>query len=159
VTEVCRNRKLTSGFTLLEIMVVMVIASLILTLVPPLFSGAISGTKFKGATRDLAITLRETRSLAINHNTEQLVRLDLGTPSYQVGNSKILKLPDRVHMTVQVVTGENIPEGTQHVVRFFPDGSSSGEMITLSEGNHAYYLQLNWLTGGITISEGSLHGG
>jgi len=135
-------------------MVVLVIAGLILTLLPPLFTGAIAGTNFKGAARNLAITLRETRSQAIIHNTEQQVRLDLETPYYQVGNNKILRLPDSVHMDVQLVTGANAPEMRQHVVRFFPDGSCSGEMITLSEGSHAYYLQLNWLTGSITVTEG-----
>ena len=43
----------------------------------------------------------------------------------------------------------------ERTLRFFPDGSSSGELITLSGGNRAYYLQLNWLTGSITITEGS----
>lgn len=140
-------------------MVVLVIAGLILTLVPPLFTGAISGTKLKSAARNLAITLRETRSHAIIHNTEQRVRLDLETPYYQVGNNKILRLPDSVHLDVQLVTGANAPEMRHHILRFFPDGSCSGEMITLSEGSQAYYLQLNWLTGSITITEGSHHDG
>lgn len=146
--------KSTSGFTLLEMMVVLVIAGLMLALVPPLFSGAVSGTKLKGSARDLAIALRETRSLAIMHNTEQLVRLDLETPRYRIGNGKPLLLPDGVDMAVQTVTGAGAADRTQHVVRFFPDGSCSGEMITLSGGSHAYHLQLGWLTGRITITEG-----
>jgi general secretion pathway protein H len=149
-----RNLKTASGFTLLEIMVVMVIAGLMIALVPPLFSSAVSGTRLKGSARDLAIVLRETRSKAIIHNTEQLVHLDLKEPRYRVGNGKIRALPENVDMAVEVVTGARIEETAQHVLRFFPDGSSSGELITLSGGNRAYYLQLNWLTGSITITEG-----
>ena len=145
--------KSTRGFTLLEMMVVLVIAGLMLALVPPLFSGAVSGTKLKGSARDLAIALRETRSQAIMRNPEQLVLLDLETPRYRVGNDKPLLLPDGVAMAVETVTGAGEASMTQHVVRFFPDGSSSGEMITLSGGNLAYHLQLNWLTGNITITE------
>ena len=151
--------KTASGFTLLEIMVVMVIAGLMIALVPPLFSSAVSGTKLKGSARDLAIVLRETRSKAIIHNTEQLVHLDLEEPRYRVGNGKIQALPENVDMAVEVVTGARIEETAKHVLRFFPDGSSSGELITLSGGNRAYYLQLNWLTGSITITEGLANAG
>jgi len=150
----CQSFKTASGFTLLEIMVVMVIAGLMIALVPPLFSSAVSGTKLKGSARDLAIVLRETRSKAIIHNTEQLVHLDLKQPRYRVGNGKIQALPENVGMAVEVVTGARIEETAKHVLRFFPDGRSSGELITLSGGNRAYYLQLNWLTGSITITEG-----
>ena len=155
----CRAFTTARGFTLLEIMVVMVIAGLMIALVPPLFSGAVSGTKLKGSARDLAIVLRETRSKAIIHNTEQLVHLDLKQPRYRVGNGKPRALPENVDMAVEVVTGANIEEEAQHVLRFFPDGSSSGELITLSGGNRAYYLQLNWLTGSITITEGLVDAG
>jgi general secretion pathway protein H len=147
------------GFTLLEIMVVMLIAGLMIALVPPLFSGAVSGTRLKGSTRDLAIVLRETRSRAIIHNTEQLVHLDLKEPRYRVGNGKPQALPEDVDMAVQVITGAYLEEEAKHVVRFFPDGSSSGELITLSGGNRAYHLQMNWLTGSITITEGLVDAG
>ena len=150
-----RNLKTASGFTLLEIMVVMVIAGLMIALVPPLFSSAVSGTKLKGSVRDLAMVLRETRSKAIIHNTEQLVHLDLKEPRYRVGNGKIQALPENVDMAVEVVTGARIEETAQHVLRFFPDGSSSGELITLRGSNRTYHLQLNWLTGSIDITEGS----
>ena len=156
MTGECQNFKSTSGFTLLEMMVVLVIASLMFTLVPPLFSGAVSGTRLKGSARDLAVVLRETRSRAIIRNTEQLVHLDLESPRYRSGNGKPQTMPEGMAMTVEVVTGANTAGLTKHVVRFFPDGSSSGELITLSSGNHAYYLQLNWLTGSITITEGAL---
>jgi len=133
---------------------VLVIAGLMLALVPPLFSGAVSGTQLKGSARDLAIALRETRGQAIMRNTEQLVLLDLETPRYRVGNGKPQSLPEDVAMAVELITGARVTDVTQHLVRFFPDGSSSGELITLSGDNHAYHLQLDWLTGSITITEG-----
>jgi general secretion pathway protein H len=147
------------GFTLLEIMVVLVIVGLMVALVPPLFSGAVSGTKLKGSARDLAVALRETRSQAIIHNNEQLVHLDLETPRYRIGNGKIQALPADVAIAVETITGERVDPRAQHVLRFFPDGSSSGELVTLSGGDRAYHLQLNWLTGTITITEGVVNAG
>jgi len=154
VNKVRQGFKSTRGFTLLEIMVVMIIAALMVALVPPLFSGAVSGTKLKGSARDLAVALRETRSQAIIHNSEKLVHLDLESPRYRVGNTKPQALPANVVMAVETITGERVAEMSQHVVHFYPDGSSSGELITLSGGNQAYHLQLNWLTGSIAITEG-----
>ena len=142
----------TRGFTLLEIMVVMIIASLMIALVPPLFSAAVSGTQLKGSVRDLAIVMRETRSKAIITNTEQLVHLDLEASHYRVGNGKALTLPDDAVIAIQLITGTYVPKETlKHVVRFFPDGSSSGELITLSSGNNRYHLQLDWLTGNVRM--------
>lgn len=151
--------KSARGFTLLEIMVVMIIAGLMVALVPPLFSGAVSGTRLKGSARDLAVALRETRSQAIIRNSEQLVHLDLESPRYRIGNAKPRALPADVVMDVETITGERVDQMSQHVVRFYPDGSSSGELITLIGGNQAYHLQLNWLTGSITITEGMTDAG
>ena len=132
----------------------MVIAALMIALVPPLFSNAVSGTKLKGSARDLAIALRETRSKAIIHNREQRVYLDLETPRYRIGDDKPQQLPDNVEIKVGLITGDYISDNAKHVVHFFPDGSSSGELISLSGDDRAYHLQLNWLTGAISITEG-----
>jgi general secretion pathway protein H len=159
VNAVRQGFKSARGFTLLEIMVVMIIAGLMVALVPPLFSGAVSGTRLKGSARDLAVALRETRSQAIIRNSEQLVHLDLESPRYRIGNAKPRALPADVVMDVETITGERVDQMSQHVVRFYPDGSSSGELITLIGGNQAYHLQLNWLTGSITITEGMTDAG
>ena len=149
-----RNSRATSGFTLMEILVVMVIAGLMIALVPPLFSGAVSGTKLKGSVRDLAVILRETRSQAIITNSEQVVQLDLENARYRVANGKPRTLPEGIEIAVELISGARLEDSAQHLLRFFPDGSSSGELITFSGGNRAYQLHLNWLTGSITINEG-----
>ena len=149
-----RNSRATSGFTLMEILVVMVIAGLMIALVPPLFSGAVSGTKLKGSVRDLAVILRETRSQAIITNREQVVQLDLETARYRVADGKPRTLPEGIEIAVELISGARLEDSAQHLLRFFPDGSSSGELITFSGGNRAYQLHLNWLTGSITINEG-----
>lgn len=151
--------KSNSAFTLLEILVVMVIAGLMVALVPPLFSGAVSGAKIKGSARDFAIALRESRSKAIIQNNEQRIHLDLKNHQYQINKGKPLKLPVNVTMDVQLITGTKIENIDKHVIHFFPDGSSSGELITLSGANQVYHLHLNWLTGNIRISTGADNAG
>ena len=142
------------GFTLLEILVVMVIASMMVALVPPLFSGAVTGAKIKGAARDLAVAMRESRSRAILSGSEQQLSLNLGQGHYVAGNQKPEALPAEMTIDIQQITGAHVEDNEEYVLRFFADGSTSGELITLKSGNRAYRLQLDWLTGAITIQEG-----
>jgi general secretion pathway protein H len=133
VTGTRAGRGGVAGFTLLEMLVVMVIASLMIALVPPMFSGAVSGTRIKGSARDLAITLRESRSRAIIYNIEQRVHLDMENQRYRVGDGEATALPEGVSIDI--------------------------ELITLRGGKHVWQLHLNWLTGNITINVGDSDAG
>ena len=152
---ICKSNigKYPGGFTLLELLVVMVIIGLMVTLVPPLFSSAVPGARLKGAARDLTAGLRYARSQAITHNTEMVVRLNLDPPKYTIGSEQPRALPEDIRMTVTSAATENTLPVTHHVLQFYPDGSSNGSRITLS-GNHlAYHLDVDWLTGRIGITE------
>ena len=141
------------GFTLLEILVVLIIATLLFTLVPPLFSGALPGVRLKGAARDLAVVLRETRSRAIVSNTEQTLLLDTETPSYRAGNGKPVSLPGGISLNLQPNEGITTLTATRQSLRFYPDGSSSGGRIILRGESRGYRLDVDWLTGNIRIEE------
>jgi general secretion pathway protein H len=139
------------GFTLLELLVVLLIVSLLLALVPPLFSGAVPGAKLKAAARDLAVALRLARNQSITHNVETQVHLNLESPAYAIGSQAPRALPAGVELKVASASGQSVAQTTRHVVRFFSDGSSSGTLITLSRGKRSYRLQVGWLTGKVTI--------
>jgi len=157
VSERIRPFRPQGGFTLLEILVVLMIATFMFTLVPPLFSGALPGVRLKGAARDLTVTLRDTRSRAIISNAEQILHLDMETRVYRVGNGKSVTLPEGTTLTLQPHAGETGPDTDQHTLRFYPDGSSSGGQITLQGDNRAYQLDVDWLTGNIRIEEVATH--
>ena len=101
------------GFTLLEMMVVLVIAGLLFALTPPLFTGAVSGTRLKGLARDLVTMMRETRSQAIIRNAEQQMYLDTEARHYRAGDNRVLHLPEGVTMTVQPATAPDDPAQQQ----------------------------------------------
>jgi general secretion pathway protein H len=145
----------SGGFTLLELLVVMVIIALLMALVPPLFSGAVPGARLKGAARDLAVELRYARSHAITRNQDMEVRLDLEPPAYAVAGRPPRPLPEGVKMQVVSARRERGLQPASHRVQFYPDGSSSGTRITLSGGNRSYRISVDWLTGRIDIAESS----
>ena len=141
------------GFTLLELLVVLLIVSLLIALVPPLFSGAVPGTKLKAAVRDLAVTLRLARNQSITHDVETQVYLNLDPPAYAIGNEAPRSLPAGIELKVATAPGQSEAQTSRHVVRFFSDGSSSGTLMTLSRGKRSYDLHVGWLSGRVTIIE------
>ena len=60
-TTQCRTR----GFTLLELMIVIVIIGIVLALSPPLFSAGVTSAEQRAVARSVAQTLRFARSEAI----------------------------------------------------------------------------------------------
>ena len=141
------------GFTLLELLVVMLIVGLLVALVPPLFSGAVPGAKLKAAVRDLAVTLRLARNQSITRDVETQVYLNLESPAYAIGKQAPRAFPAGVELKVPPVPGQGALAAKRHVVRFFSDGSSSGTLITLSRGARSYDIHVGWLTGRVTIIE------
>ena len=141
------------GFTLLELLVVLLVVSLLIALVPPLFSGAVPGAKLKAAVRDLAVTLRLARNQSITRDVETQVYLNLESPAYAIGKQVPRALPAGVEIKVASASEQSAAQTTRYVVRFFSDGSSNGTLITLSRGKRSYDLHVGWLTGRVTIIE------
>lgn len=147
-------RRRAGGFTLLEILVVLVIITLLLTVVPPMLSGALGTVKLRAAARDMAAGLGRARSAAINSQKEATLVVDVESRSYRVsGEPKVSQLPD--HVAVKLYTAKSeLQSDSKGAIRFFPDGSSTGGRVTLSHGDLAYLVDVDWLTGRVRILEG-----
>ena len=143
------GRSRADGFTLLELLAVLVLVMLVMTLVPPLLSGAIPGARLKGAAHDLTATLRHTRRQSITRNTELVVRLSPEEARYRVGRGRPTPLPDGVRLSVRGLMDTGLPASEPHLLWFFPDGSSSGARIQLFDHKGGYRLDVDWLTGGV----------
>lgn len=142
----------SGGFTLLELLVVLLIASLVVGLIPPLFSAAVPGAQLKGAARDLASALRETRNLAVTHNREMDVLLNLESSEYST-NGYTETLPKGITLGIRSPASGARLYPAQQRVRFYPDGSATAARITLSRDGQVYELALDWLIGRVRITE------
>ena len=81
------------GFTLVELMVVLVIISLMLALVGTSISRSISGAEMRESARKVAASLRYTRTKAILSKSEQVFTLDTETGAYQAADRPPEELP------------------------------------------------------------------
>ena len=140
------------GFTLFELLVVIALISLLLAVIPLAFPKAIEQTKLRGATRELANALKVARSRAVSGVREIPVALDVQSRVYAVDESQqSLDLPADAHM---VLTTAGVEQTSTHAgaIRSFPDGSSTGGRIALSLRNTQYVVDVNWLSGRVTIT-------
>lgn len=147
-----QRKRSQNGFTLVEIMVVLAISALILGLVPPLLSNAIAVTKVKSASRELAVNLKQARNESVEKQAETTLTLNIDSYQYSLGKQQaILSLPEDVSLKLITAKSEQLSDSSGQI-RFFPDGSSTGGQIKLSYQKQNILVDVNWLTGKVTIT-------
>jgi general secretion pathway protein H len=141
-----RFRRLSRGFTLVELLVVLVIASLVLALVGTSISRSISGAEMRTAARKLAASLRYTRTRAIISKSEQVFLVDIDNHSYTAAERNPVELPEGMNVQLNTARSELTSE---HVggIRFYPDGGSTGGYVLLEANKRIYRINVGWLTG------------
>jgi len=135
-----------SGFTLVELMFVMVIIALMMGLVATSMSSSISSAEARAASRKLVASLRYTRTRAILDKSEKVLLVDIENRSYQAPGRKLVKLPEGVELTITTARSELTSEAVAGI-RFFPDGGSTGGHIELLINGREYRINVAWLTG------------
>ena len=141
------NRSRDRGFTLVELIVVLVIMVMAAAITGPNLVRGMASVKLKSAVRDVASALRHSRTYAVITARESEFHLDLEKNSYRVsGKKKIYRLSDSIRL--KLVTAESEITGDEEgVIRFFSDGSSTGGRVTLEADERKYHIDVNWLTG------------
>jgi general secretion pathway protein H len=142
------------GFTLLELLLVLVIAASGYALVVRFQTGGVSGVELKSAARAVAAGLREARGAAIVTQESAALTLDLDRRSMEVsGGARPRSLPQRLDLKLYTAQSE-IVDDKRGSIRFYPDGSSTGGRVTLASGERKLLVDVDWLTGRVSIKEG-----
>lgn len=138
------------GFTLLETLVVLVILALALAVVVPAVGRGL-GTSLNEVARDMHTGLRKARSQAVNLQHSTLFVLDLEAHAFRVGADPARSIPPGFELHARTASREM--RNGQASIRFYPDGSSSGGRLGLSEGDAYVWLDVDWLTGRVSQVE------
>jgi general secretion pathway protein H len=137
-----------SGFTLIEVIAVMLIVALVASLAVTMMPGT-GRAGLKAVTLQTASLLRRERLGAILTGRDREVSLD-GERRILVGDSgDIVALPRDI--TLDLLGVDALWSGRQAVVRFHPDGASTGVVMKLSREKAGYEIRVNWYTGGVAI--------
>lgn len=145
-----RNVRHARGFTLVELLVVLVIASLVLALVGTSISRSISGAEMRTAARKLAASLRYTRTRAIISKSEQVFLVDTEERSYTAAGREPVTLPGEMEVQLTTARSELTSENVGGI-RFYPDGGSTGGSVELESNGRIYTVNVVWLTGEASV--------
>lgn len=155
-----------SGFTLLELLVVLFIAGALAALVPPVVSAVVPGVKARVAALDLAATLRDARNRAVTGSQTIDVKFDFEKSTYAVAGAAANELPRGMAVALLDFSGYGIEdrhaagtlrEARTYTLRFFADGSSNGIRARLGSESGGYVVAVDWLLGRVTITEAERH--
>jgi general secretion pathway protein H len=141
-----------AGFSLIEIVVVMILIGLILSALSISVSGGLDGVRVRRAGRDLVAALRYTRGQAIVTQREQTLALDVEQRSYLAPKRPETKLPGNMELRLLTAANEQLSE-TRGAIRFYPDGSSTGGKVRLISGEREWHVEVAWLTGEVRLRE------
>jgi general secretion pathway protein H len=145
-----RTARSTRGFTLVEMMVVLVIIALMMALVGTSISRNISGAEMRTAASKVAASLRYTRTQAILKKSEQVFLVDTEKLTYKAGDREAEELPEGMKMELNTARSELTSE-TAGGIRFYPDGGSTGGNVRLEANGRIYRVNVAWLTGEASV--------
>lgn len=142
-----RNER-KAGFTLVESVAVMLIIALVASLSITMMPGS-GRARLKAVTLETAALLRRERLGAMLTGRERHVSLD-GERRVLIGDGgDVVAIPRDV--TVDVLGVTELRTDRFAIVRFHPDGASTGAVLKLSREKAEYEIRVNWYTGGVAI--------
>lgn len=141
-----------SGFTLLELLVVLAIGALLVGLVPPQFERLRASAQYRDCLRNVMLTLRQARQQATDRGEAVTFRVDLNGRHYGIVGQAVHDFPDSLEVRTTVGTRDGTPNdpGRADIV-FLPDGGATGGSIELARANGGgVRVRVDWLLGQIT---------
>ena len=143
----------SGGFTLIELLAVLFIGALIYAVVLGVPMRGTSMADLKAAARSVASGLRQAQSIAMATRRDALLTVDLDSREFQVsGHEGARALPKDLEISLYTAQTEVASE-RRGSIRFYPDGSSTGGRITLAAGERKYLVDVDWLTGRVSIGD------
>ncbi len=148
-----------TGFTLFELLVVLLIIGLISSLSLPYLFGRMGRMNLKSAAKSIAASLRYARTLAASEKTQYLALFDFEKHSFSIVSEKktddvkVYHLPEGVRFQKAKSGTESVQSGIFRIY-FFPNGSASGGEVVLSdEKGRQYAIQVQFITGVTELKE------
>ena len=140
----------SGGFTLIEVLVVLIILALTMAVVVPAINRGL-GMSLGDVARDVQIGLRKARSDAVTQQQSQVFSLDTQRREFQIPGRAATQLPEGIELTAKIAQSE--AQNGKAAVRFYPDGSSTGGQIGVQQGDSQLVINIDWLTGRVSLVE------
>jgi general secretion pathway protein H len=140
------------GFTLLEMLAVIVLIAIAVTVTAVSLRGRARG-QLEASAQRVAAGLRDTRTRAMATCKPQWFTVDLRGHAWAAPGREPHAFPAGAEVRVTSAAQDSDQAGVARI-RYFPDGSSSGGNIVLGHDQRSARVDVDWLTGAVTV-----HGG
>jgi general secretion pathway protein H len=159
-----RTRFLAAGFSLIEMLVVLLIMGLLAGVVVLTGAGR-SHAELMSSAREVAGLLREIRARAGNANRPQRMVVDVGLNRLWAADmaetsGRVVAVPRALRISL-ITIGAEVLSPARGAILFFPDGSSTGGGVRLEPSHRpseTIDVSVDWLTGRVGIEDGGTRG-
>jgi general secretion pathway protein H len=138
-----------AGFTLIEVLVVLVILGLTAALVLARGPVRSAGMEARTAASEVAETLRLGRSVAIAGDRPAAVTIDVASHWLTLDGARRALLPASLPLAARMADGT---EPRCAVFDFASDGSATGGTIALGTSARRILVTVDWLTGRVDVA-------
>lgn len=147
------DHRRAAGLSLLELLITLALMALVVAIAVPMLGSGVSTTQLRAAARELAAGLRLARSEAVAGRADTLLSIDLARRSFRVASHREdHALPSGVELKL-FTAQRDLVSATAGAIRFFPDGGSTGGRVTVASGERKFDIDVDWLTGRVSISD------
>ena len=144
------GRRRSGGFSLLELLLVMVLIAATGVLAAGILGGGFARMELRGSAREIATQLRYTRARALATGVPQTFAIDPAGHAWQGAEGRSGELPEALGIHFTGAREVQPADGVGAIV-FFGDGASTGGRVQLSRGAAAFDIDVAWLTGEVTM--------
>ncbi|MDQ3159785.1 MAG: GspH/FimT family pseudopilin [Pseudomonadota bacterium] len=148
-------RRQASGFSLLEMILVMALIAGASLLAVAALSGGMQGRELRAGAKDVAAQMRFARAVAISSGEPQDVIIDPTARRWQGAKGRSGTLPESGEIVFTGARASQFEPGTQRAgqgtVRFFPDGAATGGRVRMLSNGAGWDVDVGWLTGEVRV--------
>lgn len=157
------------GFTLLELLVVLVLISLATALAAPRMTAPLENLQLKTAAKKIAAALRYSRSLAAGEKKNRICVFDFKAQAVRIypepeagDNSEAAEtpppafaysLPKGVMLKQAAAGAEILTDGAFQLVFFASGASSGGDIVLANDRGRAALIHVDFITGSVEIAK------
>ncbi len=128
---------------------VLAIMALALAVVPMQLAGTLEKARLQAAARQMGQALRLVQSNAMARRHAQRLEVDTRHGLWRA-DAHSHHLPKGIRVTLTTARSERV-NAFVSAVRFYPDGTSTGGVIELSNKSGVVSIQIDWLTGAVAV--------
>ena len=145
------HRRRSRGFTLIELLAVLGIVALLAAVLPAIMPSRIEALRTKAAAREVVSFLKQVRQEAVLSQRQVQIEIDPQRRVLSWGKRiATLSLPAAAQLSYLPAEAGR-PADSLSKLTFYADGSASGGTLSLSNGTAAYRVDVDWLTGHVSI--------